>query len=81
MKYIPIECALHDQYLAYATMRTPVAVEYRGPEGQVFSVCGVIVDVYTSADGAEWMLIAGEKIRLDRILHVAPVIGTGQVAD
>jgi hypothetical protein len=73
MKYIPIECALHDRYLAFATTRTLVAVEYRGPEGQVRRVSGVIGDVYTANDSTEWMLIADERIRLDWIQSLVAV--------
>ena len=81
MDYRPIDCSIHDQYLAWATRRTPVTVELRRVDGTDTLVSGVIVDVYTAPDdGAEWMLIAGERIRLDRILGVAPVIGTGPVA-
>jgi hypothetical protein len=79
MDYRPIACTLHDQYLAYATLRTTVAVEYLGTEGQVRSVSGVIGDVYTADDRTEWMLIADARIRLDRILQVAPILGPGQV--
>lgn len=80
MDYRPIACTLHDQYLAYATMRTTVAVEYLGTEGQVRSVSGVIGDVYTADDSTEWMMIADERVRLDRILCVTPLTCTGQVA-
>jgi hypothetical protein len=79
MKYVPIECGLHDQYLAWATTRTPVTVGFREADGKEQRVSGVIADVYTAEDNTEWMLIADLRIRLDRILQVAPVIGPGQV--
>lgn len=79
MDYRPIACTLHDQYLAYATMRTTVAVEYLGTGGQVRSVSGVIGDVYTAEDSTEWMMIADERVRLDWILSIAPVSRSGQV--
>lgn len=79
MDYRPIDCTLHDQYLAYATMRTTVAVEYLGTEGQVRRVSGVIGDVYTADDSTEWMVIADERVRLDWIQSIAPVSRSGQV--
>jgi hypothetical protein len=79
MDYRPIDRSLHDQYLAWATTRTPVAVEFREAGGMVQRVSGVITDVYTAAHNTEWMLIADARIRLDRILQVVPVIAPGQV--
>jgi hypothetical protein len=66
--YVPIACGLHDQYLAWATQRTPVAVVHADENGNQVHSTGVIADVRTVADGSEWMELAdGTLIRLDRI--------------
>ncbi|MBL0045635.1 MAG: hypothetical protein IPP33_14935 [Flavobacteriales bacterium] len=71
MKYVPIECALHDQYLAWATNRTPVAVTFMDEQGTLRIVSGTIADVYTSKEGsAEWMIVSGVTVRLDHIHDV-----------
>ena len=69
MDYRPIDCSLHDQYLAWATLKSPVAVLYTGEDGEERTSTGLIIDVFTSAeDRAEWMVLDnGERIRLDRI--------------
>ncbi len=80
MDYRPIDCLIHDQYLAWATMRTELSVKFSDLEGPLQVVTGVIDDVYTASDRTEWMLIGVMRIRLDRIHHIAPVTGTEQVA-
>lgn len=66
--YVPIACGLHDQYLAWATQRAPVALVHVDEGGNLMQSAGVIVDVRTVADGSEWMELAdGKLIRLDRI--------------
>lgn len=71
MKYVPIECSLHDQYLAWATNRTPVAVTFMDDQGALRTISGTIADVYTTKEGsAEWMLVSGEVVRLDRVHDV-----------
>ena len=69
MDYTPIDCSQHDRYLAWATLKSPVAVRYVGGDGEEWNATGVIVDVFTSADDrAEWMVLDnGDRIRLDRI--------------
>ena len=71
MKYVPIECALHDQYLAWATNQTPVTVTFTDEQGTLRIVSGTIADVYTTKEGsAEWMIVSGVTVRLDHIHDV-----------
>ena len=68
MAYVPINCSIHDQYLAWATLRQVVTVNYNDETGEEHIVTGRIVDVFTKEDRTEWMMLeGGEQIRLDRI--------------
>jgi transcriptional antiterminator Rof (Rho-off) len=77
LAYHPIACSLHDQYLAWATLRIRVNVEHVDALGAVQMISGVIVDVHTrSEDAAEWMVIGDHPaIRLDRIVSARPANG------
>jgi Rho-binding antiterminator len=72
--YRPIACSVHDQYLAWATLRTPIDVDYTDGTDINGSAKGLITDVFTSAeDRAEWMVLdTGVHIRLDKILRIGP---------
>lgn len=66
-QYAPISCALHDEYLAAATLRRPIKLKVKHANGQAVEVGGVIVDVYSKA-GAEYLkLDNGTVYRLDQI--------------
>ncbi len=68
MKYSPILCSIHDQYLAWATQRAVVVVQYEDDAGNVRTCTDIIADVFTDKLSAEWMVMGnGERIRLDRI--------------
>lgn len=70
--YRPVECALHDQYLAWATTRAPIRIAHTSATGADLVNEGTITDVATAPDGSEWMTLAdGTRIRLDRIRQVS----------
>lgn len=65
---MPIACSVHDQYLAWATLRQEIDVLYSEEADQERSATGRIMDVFTQQDRTEWMVLdSGERIRLDRI--------------
>lgn len=71
--YLPVDCALHDAYLAWATQRVPVRIEHLAPNGDLLEHEGVIKDVSTDPDRSEWMTLGdGTRIRLDRIKRSSP---------
>ena len=70
--YVPIACGLHDQYLAWATQRTPLTIQHVDEAGAERTSAGIIADVRTLPDRSEWMeLTDGTLIRLDRIQHAS----------
>lgn len=75
MTYVSIPCSLHDQYLAWATLRFAVEVIAFDEAGIKVSVRGIITDVFTErSDRSEWMVMdSGQRIRLDRITSVQEV--------
>lgn len=71
--YRPIDCSLHDQLLARATLRTPTSITYRSNGGDPLTARGVIEDVFTRG-GAEFLrLKGGIEIRLDKIASIDDV--------
>jgi Rho-binding antiterminator len=65
--YVPIDCSVHDQLLALATLRRACTLTVVQEDGQVADVGGVIEDVYTRA-GAEYLQLRdGPVFRLDQI--------------
>lgn len=68
--YRPIDCSLHDELEAAATLRRPSELRYLDADGSAKSARGVIADVFARA-GAEYLrLDDGLEIRLDRILSL-----------
>jgi len=65
--YSPIDCDLHDQLLALATLRRPCTLDVRLPDGNRSEVKGVIEAVYTETGAAYLRLGNGATVRLDRI--------------
>lgn len=63
--YVPIACSLHDRMEAAAVRRTTVEVEWTSERGATVSR-GSIDDIRVR-DGAEYLIIGDESIRLDRI--------------
>jgi Rho-binding antiterminator len=65
--YIPISCEVHDELLAFATLRQECEITVVLSEGRVEPIRGIIVDVY-SRDGAEYLQLRdGSTFRLDQI--------------
>ena len=74
-RYRPIACDLHDQYLAWSTLKRRVLVEHIAEDGSQLADEGLITDVFTQGDDrSEWMMLStGRRIRLDRIDRVSAV--------
>lgn len=68
--YQPIDCALHDRLLDWATRRRPLYIEYTDAAGKTVQTAGVIVDVYTRGRAEFLRLADGQEIRLDRLRRV-----------
>ena len=68
--YVPIDCSLHDRYLAWATLRKEISITFMDHGTQQVTQ-GRIIDVFTDHDRTEWLKMTnGERIRLDRIVSV-----------
>lgn len=68
--YQPIDCEVHDQLLALATLRRPCALTVTQANGSNTVVSGVIEDVYTKT-GAEYLKLRdGDTFRLDQITAI-----------
>lgn len=66
--YEPIDCGLHDELLARATMGRPTTITYHDEQGEKVVVEDVIEDVYTR-QGAEYLRLGdGAEVRLDKIV-------------
>lgn len=69
-RYLPIDCALHDELLALATFRRVTEIAHLDERGEERTVRDTIVDVFARA-GAEYLRTAGGlEIRLDRLTAV-----------
>lgn len=70
--YHPIDCAVHDRLEAWVVRRVPVTVRWCDAAGAEKRDRSVIRDLQVR-DGAEYAVLAsGQRIRLDRILEIAP---------
>jgi len=68
--YQPIDCALHDELLARATLRRPVELSYLDEANEERTVRGRIVDVF-ARDRAEYLrLEGGLEVRLDKLTRL-----------
>lgn len=68
-RYEPIDCGVHDELLARATLRQPTEITYLGDGGGTATVTDVIEDVFTR-QGAEYLRLGdGVEIRLDKIVR------------
>ena len=71
--YKPIDCSLHDQLLAFATLKQVVDIHFQ-EAGQEKHVQGKIIDVYTAKTKEEFLkLDSGQEIRLDQLTLVGGV--------
>lgn len=68
--YRPIDCGVHDELLARATLGRPAELVYVGEDGVRHSVKDRIVDVF-ARDRAEYLRLAsGLEIRLDKLVSL-----------
>lgn len=67
--YKPIACSIHDQLLAYATLRTIVKVTYE-EGGEKLETQGTIADVFTKEKAEYLQMKDGPTFRLDHLLSV-----------
>ena len=68
--YRPIDCSVHDELLARATLGRPTEIEYVDENGEVRTVRDRIVDVF-ARERAEYLKLAnGIEIRLDKLVTV-----------
>ena len=68
--YLPVDCALHDELLARATLKRTVEIGYIDQEGEERVVRDRIVDVF-ARNRAEYLKLAGGlEIRLDKLTHL-----------
>lgn len=68
--YRPIDCFVHDELLARATLARPTELVYTDEGGVERSVRDRIVDVF-ARDRAEYLRLAnGLEIRLDKLVAV-----------
>ena len=77
--YRPIACDFHDRLEAFSTLRQRVRLSLKDGDavGEGASAEGLIADIYTREDKREFLrLDNGAEIRLDRILDVAPTVGS-----
>ena len=65
--YIPISCAVHDELLAYATLRQECELSVVSAGGVRESVRGIIADVYRHGGAESLRLEDGGTYRLDMI--------------
>ncbi|NML63454.1 hypothetical protein HHL21_20640 [Massilia sp. RP-1-19] len=65
--YEPISCAIHDEFLALASLRRSCELTVVLADGSEETVRGLIADVYTR-EGAEYLQLRdGPTFRLDQI--------------
>jgi Rho-binding antiterminator len=68
--YTPIECDLHDELLARATLKQRSEIVYNNEYGERIAISDYIEDVY-SHDHAEYIRFRnGTTIRLDALIQV-----------
>lgn len=68
--YRPVDCALHDELLARATLRRPVELGYLDERCEERTVRDRIVDVF-ARDRAEFLKLEnGLEIRLDKLTRI-----------
>lgn len=68
--YRPIDCGLHDELLARATLGRPTEITYLDQDGVQRTVRDRIVDVF-ARERAEYLRLAGGlEIRLDKLVSV-----------
>lgn len=69
-RYLPIDCALHDELQLLVLRRAVVDLVVRGDDGDPVPLRGRATDVLTRA-GAEWLALEdGTFVRLDRLVEV-----------
>ena len=61
--YRPIDCSLHDQLEAAATLRRTVQIVYER-DGETIETADRILDIFTR-DGAEFLKLSATEVRLD----------------
>jgi transcriptional antiterminator Rof (Rho-off) len=68
--YRPIDCSLHDELEAAATLRKTVRISYRASQGGLVEIEDRILDIFTR-DGAEYVQLSrGAEVRLDDLRSV-----------
>jgi Rho-binding antiterminator len=73
--YTPISCTLHDQLEALAMHRRRCRIVYRDEGGSERTTHDRPVDIAVSG-GEEFLVLGGgERIRLDRLVSIAPEEG------
>ena len=73
--YRPIDCSLHDQLEAAATLRRTIGISYER-DGEIVEVSDRILDIFTR-DGAEFVKLSATEVRLDdlRVVDGVPFNG------
>jgi transcriptional antiterminator Rof (Rho-off) len=73
--YTPISCTLHDQLEVLAMHRRPCRIIYRDEGGSERTIHDRPVDIAVSGGEEVLVLAGGERIRLDRLVSIAPEAG------
>ena len=63
--YRPIDCSLHDQLEAAATLRRTIHIVYER-DGEIVETADRILDIFTR-DGAEFLKLSTTEVRLDEL--------------
>lgn len=72
-EYRPIDCSLHDQLEAAATLRKKIRITFRDSAGRSVQSEDQIVDIFTKA-GVEYVKLGdGREVRLDDLQEVDDV--------
>lgn len=70
-RYEPVDCDFVDELEDFSVRRIPVILEHWNEKAELIQVSGIIKDVFTTPEKAEFVRLAdGTLVRLDRICEV-----------
>ena len=72
MKYQPVSCSLFDRIESLSVLKKMIKIIYFDNDENEKSISGIIANIF-SKDGAEFLVIGENSIRLDKIKSISEI--------